>query len=100
MPRLVHLYLLNIAIGFVLSAVFVGLILWFDVANLWHLVSTSPLGWVAVAMLFMFNALVFAGLQFAIVVMRMAAPEDGPKGGTPARVATRRPIKAEVAARK
>jgi len=100
MPRLVRLYLVNIAAGFVLSAVFVGLILWFNVANLWHLVSTSPIGWVAVAMLFVFNALVFAGVQFAIMVMRIAAPEDGPTRGNRAPVATRHPAKARVAARK
>ena len=67
--------------GLALSAVFVGLLLWLNVANLWHLVSTSPIGWVAVAMLLVFNTLVFSGVQFAIAVMRMAAPE-GTAGGT------------------
>ena len=100
MPRLVRLYLTNIAAGFALSAVFVGLILWFNVANLWHLVSASPMGWVAVGMLFMFNALVFAGVQFAIAIMRMAGPEVGPTGGSRAPVAMRHPVKARVAARK
>ncbi|MDP1669867.1 hypothetical protein [Phaeovulum sp.] len=99
MPKLVRLYLFNIAIGFALSAVFVGLLLWLNVANLWHLVSSSPLGWVAVAMLLVFNALVFSGVQFAIAVMRMADPEGG-NGGTRAPVAARRPVKVAAAARK
>ncbi|WP_372839349.1 hypothetical protein [Phaeovulum sp.] len=100
MPRLVRLYLINIALGLGLSLVFVGLLLWFNVANLWHLVSTSPIGWVAVAMLIVFNALVFSGVQFAIAVMRMADPAKPPQGGSRAPVATKRPVKVKVAARK
>ncbi len=99
MPRLVRLYLFSIALGLALSAVFVGLLLWLDVANLWHLVSTSPMGWVAAAMLFVFNALVFSGVQFAIAVMRMAEPEGG-SGGARAPVATQRPVRVKVQARK
>ena len=76
MPDLVRLYIRNVLIGFALSAVFVGALLGLNVANLWHLVSTSPMGWVAGLMLFVFNGIVFAGVQFGIVIMRM---ED--KGG-------------------
>ncbi len=79
MPALVHLYIRNVIAGFALSAIFVGALLWLNVANLWHLISTSPQGWIAAVMLFVFNGIVFAGVQFAIVIMRMAKPED--KGG-------------------
>jgi hypothetical protein len=81
MPALVRLYIKNVLIGFLLSAIFVAALLWFDVANLWHLISTSPVGWIAVTMLFVFNGIVFGGVQFAIVIMRMARPGDGPHGG-------------------
>ena len=81
MPKLIALYIKNVAFGFVLSAIFVGLLFWFNVANLWHLVSTSPVGWIAAAMLFMFNGIIFAGAQFAFTVLRMEEPEE-PKGGT------------------
>jgi hypothetical protein len=37
-PNLMRLYLRHCAICFALSAVFVGLILWYDVAGLGHLV--------------------------------------------------------------
>ncbi|WP_461306759.1 hypothetical protein, partial [Albidovulum sp.] len=80
MPVLVRLYIRNVAIGFLLSAVFVGALLWLDVAHLWHLVSTSPVGGIAVVMLVVFNGIVFAGVQFAIAVMRLAE-DDGPRGG-------------------
>ena len=63
-----------------LSAVFVGLLMWLNVANLWHLISSSPQGWIAVVMLVVFNGIVFAGVQFAIAVMRLGH-NDGPGGG-------------------
>lgn len=80
MPKLVRLYIKNVLVGFGLSATFVGLLLYTNVGNLWHLVSSSDIGWIAVLMLFMFNGIVFAGVQFAIVIMRMGQ-DDTPKGG-------------------
>ena len=80
MPKLVRLYIIQVLIGFALSAVFVALLLWQNVANLGHLVLTSDIGWLAVLMLFVFNGLVFAGVQFSISVMRMGE-DDTPKDG-------------------
>lgn len=80
MPKLVSLYIKQVLIGFALSAVFVAMLLYANVGNLWHLISTSEMGWIAVVMLFMFNGIVFAGVQFAIVIMRMEH-DDTPKGG-------------------
>ena len=79
MPALVRLYINNVLIGFLLSAAFVAALLWLNVANLWHLISTSPSGWIALMMLFMFNGIVFSGVQFAIAIMRM--DEKGSSGG-------------------
>lgn len=78
MPALVRLYIRNVLIGFALSALFVGALLGLNVANLGHLVAASAQGWIAVLMLFVFNGIVFAGVQFAIVIMRM---EDRGEGG-------------------
>ncbi|MFN3972470.1 MAG: hypothetical protein ACK4L4_14025 [Gemmobacter sp.] len=80
MPPLIRLYIVNVAIGFVLSAVFVALLLWFDVVGLRRLVMASDIGFVAVAMLVVFNGIVFAGVQFAIAVMRMGEDEDSSGG--------------------
>ena len=80
MPELVRLYIKNVIIGFGLAVAFVGMLLWFNVANLWHLISTSDIGYIAVALLLVFNTVVFAGVQFAIVIMRMAEDET-PGGG-------------------
>ena len=81
MPKLVRLYIVNCAIGFVIAAAFVAGLIALDVANLRHLVFGSPMGWLAAGMMVMFNGVVFAGVQFAIAIMRMAEPEDGPRGG-------------------
>ncbi|MET4103708.1 hypothetical protein ABIE58_003154 [Roseovarius sp. MBR-78] len=76
MPRLVRLYITQVAIGFGLAGVFVGLLLWFNIANLWHLVSHSSDGPLAVLILWVANGIVFAGAQFAIAVMRMKDDDD------------------------
>ncbi|TCP62927.1 hypothetical protein EV663_101187 [Rhodovulum bhavnagarense] len=80
MPRLVRLYIHHSLIGFALSGVFVGMLLYFNVVNLWHLVSHSSSGWLAVAMLFLFNGIVFSGVQFGIAVMSMGVADDDDRG--------------------
>jgi len=71
MPKLVRLYIHQVVIGFLLSAIFVILLLWLNIANLRHLVTHTDGGWIAVAMLWVFNGIVFAGVQFGIAIMRM-----------------------------
>lgn len=83
MPKLVKLYIKNVIIGFGIAAGFVSLLLWFNVMNLWGLVSQSSDGMLAVFLLWFMNGIVFAGVQFAWVIMAMARKEDGPRGGTP-----------------
>lgn len=81
MPKLIALYIRSVAIGFGLSLVFLGVLLWQDVAGLRHLIFGSDMGWVAAAMVFVFQGIVFAGVQFAIAVMGMAETDDAPRGG-------------------
>ena len=71
MPRLIKTYILHCAIGFALAAVFVAGLLWLNIANLWHLVTHTDDGPLAVFLLWLFNGLVFAGAQFGISVMRL-----------------------------
>jgi hypothetical protein len=68
MPHLVQLYIRQVIIGYAISAAFVALLLYANVANLWHLVSHSDIGWIAVLMLWVFNGIVFAGVQFALAL--------------------------------
>ncbi len=81
MPELVRLYIRQCLIGFALAGVFVALLLGFDVAGLRRLVMATEGGFLAVFLLFVFNGLVFAGVQFGMTIMRMARPEDGGTGG-------------------
>lgn len=81
MPKLIKMYITQVIIGFIVSAVFVGLLLWFNVANLAHLVSSSKEGLLAVFLLWLFNGIVFAGVQFAIRIMNMNDDDDEPRGG-------------------
>ena len=81
MPKLVRLYIVNVAIGFAVAGAFVAALLLWDVAGLRHLIFGSPVGWLALVMMVLFNGLVFGGVQFAIAVMQMAEPDDGPRGG-------------------
>lgn len=76
MPDLIRLYIIQTAIGFAVAAVLVALLLWFNIANLWHLVTHSDAGLLAVVLLWLFNGVVFGGVQFAIAIMRMADDDD------------------------
>ena len=84
MPKLVRLYIVNVAIGFALAGVFVAALVWLDIANLGHLVLETRHGWIGGLMLFVSNGVIFAGAQFAIAVMRMADRDEGPRGGSKA----------------
>ena len=53
------------------------------VANLWHLISGSDIGIMAVVVFWVLNGIVFAGVQFGVAVMLMGEDDDeGPRGGT------------------
>lgn len=97
MPKLVRFYILNCVIGFAVAGVFTAAILWFNVANLWHLISGSDIGIMAVIVFWVLNGIVFAGVQFGVALMLMADSDDtddGPRRGMniPVRVpATIRP---------
>lgn len=86
MPKLVRLYIVNIAIGFLLAVIFTTALISLNIANLRHLVTSVSAGWVAVAMLVAFHTVLFAGVQFAIAVMRMAEDPGRPDFGRRIRV--------------
>lgn len=85
LPRIVRLYILNAALGFVLSGIFTAAIIWLNVANIGHLVAHVSGGWLAALVFFVLNGLVFAGVQSAIVIMGIDAShtDGGPSHRTP-----------------
>lgn len=100
MPKLIKLYIVSIAFGFGLSAVFLGALLWLDVAGIRRLIFGSDMGQVAAAMIFVMNGVLFGGAQFGIAVMRMAEDPEGPgpTSGTRAPDVTR-PLRVKLAAK-
>lgn len=95
MPKLIKLYIVSVAYGFGLSVVFLGLLLWQDIAGLRALLFGSEVGWIAALMLIVMNGVVFAGVQFAIAVMRLAEdPEDPPEPPRGPRTPITQPIAA------
>jgi hypothetical protein len=80
-PDLVRLYIRQCVIGFAIAAAFVAALIGFDVAHLRHLVLASDIGLLAVALLVLFNGIVFAGVQFALAVMGMQDRPEPPEGG-------------------
>jgi len=86
MPKLIRLYLINVAIGFALALIFVAILLWADVVHLRHLVLETSMGWLAGLILVFGNGVVFSGVQFGIAVMLMAEDKGGHTGGKRQRV--------------
>ena len=91
MPKIMRFYAMHCALGFLVAGVFTAALMYFNVANLWHLISTSDIGLMALVVFWVLNGIVFAGVQTAVAVMMMAentdSDDDGPKGGTPIAVA-------------
>lgn len=93
MPDLIKLYIRSALWGLVLAAIFVGMLLWFNVMNLWSLISGSDMGFVALLALWMGNAVVFGAVQFAWAIMEMAEDDDDePRGGTKSDAALERDL--------
>ena len=82
MPKLVRLYIVNVLIGFSISALFLGLVLALDLAHLRHLVLETSGGRIAGLQFFLSNGIVFAGEQFAIAAISLAEGQGrGPRAG-------------------
>ncbi|PWR04681.1 hypothetical protein DKT77_00285 [Meridianimarinicoccus roseus] len=99
MPHLVKLYIRQVLIGYAISAAFVAMLMVFNVANLWHLVSGSSIGWLAVLMLWVFNGIVFAGVQFALSLPKGHGDDTGRGRRDPVHVPLAEPVPVRVRAR-
>lgn len=100
MPKLVRLYIESVALGFAISAAFTAGLMWLDVAGIGRLVMASDIGWIAVAMLVVFNGIVFSAVQFAFRIMGMAEADDHPRGGRRVREPVLAPVRVPVASRR
>ena len=81
MPQHIKFLLRHAAFGAVIAAVFVALLLWGNVANLWHLVTHTSEGGFAVFLLWAFCTITFGSAQMGIRIMMLAEDEDQGSGG-------------------
>ena len=75
-PSLMRLFFWHAAIGFVLSALFLGLLFYTDLGGIGSLILRSDQTLMAIFMLWFFNGTVFGGVQFALVIMSLAENPD------------------------
>lgn len=76
MSKVFRLYLLSALNGFGISLGFVALILFFNIGNLRHLVSTSDIGVMATVAFWVLNGIVFSGVQFAWALNQMVKSDN------------------------
>ncbi len=97
MPAHIKFVIFHAFVGFGISLTFTGLILWFNIGNLWHLVTHTAEGPIAVVMLVIFGTVTFGSAQIGYKIMTMT-DDDTPSGGKPAPQVTNRliPVKAEA----
>ena len=80
MPDHIKFILRHAGWGFVIALAFVAMLLGFNVANLWHLVTHTAEGPIAVAMLVVFCTITFGSAQIGYKIMTLS-DEDGDHGG-------------------
>ncbi|MBY4893201.1 hypothetical protein KUL25_10535 [Rhodobacteraceae bacterium N5(2021)] len=79
MPDYIKMILRHAIYGGVIAVAFVGALLWFNVANLWHLVTHSSDGVLALIVMTALCWITFGSVQVGIRIMMMADNDD--KGG-------------------
>ncbi len=86
MPDHIRFLLKHALIGVAAAVSFVGLLLWFNVMNLWYLVSHTAEGPLALGVMTVFFIITFASVQMGIAVMALGESDeddDGPRGNVP-----------------
>lgn len=100
MPDHIKMLLRHAALGGVISAVFVGGLLAFNVVNLWHLVTHTSGGFLALVVLFVLCWITFGSVQIGIRIMMMANDDDDHSGGRRAPEPLAIPIPVRVESRR
>jgi hypothetical protein len=81
MPDHIKLILRHAFYGFIVALVFVGGLMYLNVANLWHLVTHTAEGPIALAVLTILCTIIFGSVQIGYKIMSMGEENDEPRGG-------------------
>ncbi len=82
MPDFIKMMLRHGFYGFLIALAFVAGLLAFNVANLWHLVTHTAEGPLAVVLLVVFSTVTFGSVQIGYQIMSMGEEnDDEPRGG-------------------
>jgi hypothetical protein len=76
MPEHIRFILRHAAFGLVIALSFVGMLLAFNVAGLWHLVTHTAEGPIALGMLVVFCTITFGSAQIGYKIMTMGEEND------------------------
>lgn len=76
MPDHIRFILRHAAVGFGIALGFVGMLLAFDVAGLWHLVTHTAEGPVALIVLTVLCGITFGSAQIGYKIMTMGSDDD------------------------
>ncbi|MEM7076421.1 MAG: hypothetical protein AAGA28_17060 [Pseudomonadota bacterium] len=99
MPSSGRTVLINTAVGFALAAVFVALLLWFNIAGLAHRIAAVSKGWVMLLPLWAMFGGLFTCIQIVLAGLKDDDDDDdGPRGGHRDRRLTRDPVAIHIRA--
>lgn len=100
MPDHIKFILRHAFYGFIIALTFVGMLLYFNVVNLWHLVTHTADGPIAVVMLIVFCTVTFGSVQIGYKIMMMGEENDdddqgGKRDDLPIRQAIAIPVRTD-----
>jgi len=81
MPDHIRMIIKHAFIGLGISVAFTAMILAFNVGNLWHLVTHTAEGPIAVIMLIVFGTITFGSAQIGYKIMSMGEEDEDDQGG-------------------
>ncbi len=76
MPDHIRLIIKHAFVGLGISVAFTAMILYFNIGNLWHLVTHTAEGPIAVLMLIVFGTVTFGSAQIGYKIMSMGEETD------------------------
>lgn len=71
-PHLMRMFFVSWGIGFVLSALFLALMIWFNLMNVGFLILNTDGGYTMALVFWVFTATLFGAVQFSLVIMGYA----------------------------